>query len=117
MDAACRLATYGTLAPGRINHHELDGVPGRWFSGHVHGQLVEEGWGATLGFPALTLDPDGPAVAVAVLESPDLPEHWARLDAFEGSGYARIVTSVRTNDGLVDASIYVVRDPHHTAPS
>jgi len=32
-DAHRRLATYGTLAPGRPNHHHLDGLDGRWFDG------------------------------------------------------------------------------------
>ena len=54
-----RLATYGTLAPGRPNHHQLDGLEGRWLKGHVNGMLVEAGWGASLGYPALVLDPAG----------------------------------------------------------
>ena len=29
MDPTCRLITYGTLAPGRANHHQLDGLDGR----------------------------------------------------------------------------------------
>jgi hypothetical protein len=37
-----------------------------------------------------------------------LPAHWARLDAFEGPGYQRVVTTVRTSTGDVDASIYVL---------
>ena len=103
-----RLATYGTLAPGRPNHHQLDGLEGRWLQGHVNGSLVEAGWGASLGYPALLLDPDGSAVAVDIFESTDLPAHWARLDAFEGPGYQRVVTTVHTPTGDMDASIYVV---------
>ncbi len=41
-----RLATYGTLAPGRANHHQLDGLAGRWFVGSVRGRLFASGWGA-----------------------------------------------------------------------
>jgi len=103
-----RLATYGSLAPGRPNHHQLDGLEGRWLAGHVNGMLVDAGWGAGLGYPALVLDPDGSPIDVHVLESVDLPAHWARLDAFEGPGYQRVVTTVRTSTGDVDASIYVV---------
>ena len=103
-----RLATYGSLAPGRPNHHQLDGLEGRWLAGHVNGMLVDAGWGAGLGYPALVLDPDGSPIDVHVLESVDLPTHWARLDAFEGPGYQRVVTTVRTSTGDVDASIYVV---------
>jgi gamma-glutamylcyclotransferase (GGCT)/AIG2-like uncharacterized protein YtfP len=103
-----RLATYGSLAPGRPNHHQLDGLEGRWLAGHVIGILVDAGWGAGLGYPALILDPDGSSIDVHVFESIDLPDHWARLDAFEGPGYQRVVTTVRTSTGGVDASIYVL---------
>ena len=103
-----RLATYGTLAPGRPNHYQLDGLRGRWFAGHVNGMLVDAGWGAGLGYPALVLDPDGSAIGVDVFESVDLPAHWTRLDAFEGPGYQRVTTTVRTSTGKVDASIYVL---------
>jgi gamma-glutamylcyclotransferase (GGCT)/AIG2-like uncharacterized protein YtfP len=106
--ATCRLATYGTLSPGRPNHHELDGLAGRWTSGQVSGTVVDDGWGATIGYPALVLDPAGSAVPVQLFESDDLPAHWARLDAFEGPGYQRAVTTVRTPDGDVDAYIYVL---------
>lgn len=107
MHAARRLATYGTLAPGQPNHHQLDGLDGRWLRGHVHGRLVDAGWGASLGYPGLVLDPDGPAVDVSVFESGDLPQHWARLDEFEGSGYQRAPTTVRTAEGNLDAFIYL----------
>ena len=76
--------------------------------GYVKGMLVDAGWGASLGYPALLLDPEGPAIAVDVFESIDLPAHWARLDAFEGPGYQRVVTTVHTPTGDVEASIYVL---------
>jgi gamma-glutamylcyclotransferase (GGCT)/AIG2-like uncharacterized protein YtfP len=107
--ALCRLATYGTLAPGRPNHHQLDGLDGRWFEGHVYGSLVDAGWGAGLGYPALALNSGGTAVDVHVFESADLPAHWSRLDEFEGPGYERVVATVHTFDGNVQASVYVVR--------
>lgn len=101
-----RLATYGTLAPGRPNHHQLDGLSGRWLKGTINGRLVEAGWGAALGYPALILDPAGPAVEVWLFESPDLPHHWPRLDRFEGAAYRRVATSVGTSEGPVSAWIY-----------
>jgi gamma-glutamylcyclotransferase (GGCT)/AIG2-like uncharacterized protein YtfP len=107
--ALCRLATYGTLAPGRPNHHLLDALEGHRSEGHVYGKLVDAGWGAGLGYPALILDPDGLAIPVHVFESMNLPDHWSRLDDFEGPGYQRVVTSVSTPTGDVDASIYVLR--------
>ncbi len=38
------LATYGTIAPGRPNHHQLDGLEGRWLAGQVNGMLVDACW-------------------------------------------------------------------------
>lgn len=106
-----RLATYGTLMPGRENHDQLEGLAGRWLAGYVRGHLVEAGWGAARGFPALVLEHDGAVVPVQVLESSDLSAHWPRLDAFEGIEYERVVTSVETDDGPIDAAIYVLA-PH-----
>jgi gamma-glutamylcyclotransferase (GGCT)/AIG2-like uncharacterized protein YtfP len=103
-----RLATYGTLAPGRQNHDQLGDLPGRWLTGYVHGWLVEEGWGAELGYPALIPNPDGPRIEVFVFESPALLDHWQRLDAFEGSGYRRTAVDVFTAEGVLTASIYVL---------
>lgn len=106
--ADLRLATYGSLRPGEINHHELSPLKGRWLKGTVKGKLADEGWGATLGFPALILDPLGPAVNVELFESEDLPDYWSRLDEFEGSEYRRVVVQVDTREGLLPAYIYVL---------
>lgn len=106
-----RLATYGTLAPGERNHHHLADLEGTWTTGFVLGHLSQDGWGVThgRGYPALTPDPDGGRVPVHVLESAELPVHWARLDEFEGEGYARAATTVRTPDGEVEAYLYTHR--------
>ncbi|MEM9761774.1 MAG: gamma-glutamylcyclotransferase family protein [Pseudomonadota bacterium] len=101
-----RLAVYGTLAPGRANAHVLADIGGSWTTGTVRGRLVELGWGAAQGYPGILLDPEGEAVAVHLLFAENLPAHWERLDAFEGSGYRRRSVSVETADGPVEASIY-----------
>lgn len=103
-----RLATYGTLSPGRVNHRELAGLKGSWRQGTVRGKLFPNGWGAALGYPGLVLDPQGPIVEVHLFESPDLPQHWARLDEFEGDGYRRVITQVQTAERDVDTWIYVL---------
>lgn len=105
-----RLATYGTLAPGRPNHGQLAGLSGRWLEGRVRGSLVQEGWGAEFGYPGLILDAGGPLVEVDVFESSPLPHHWHRLDAFEGPGYRRVATDVSTAEGVLPASIYVLAE-------
>jgi Gamma-glutamyl cyclotransferase, AIG2-like len=74
----------------------------------VYGRLVDAGWGASLGFPALILDPEGTIIHVHVFESVDLPAHWSRLDDFEGSSYQGVVTTVHMPTGEVDSHIYVL---------
>ena len=101
-----RLATYGTLAPGQINHHQLEGLDGKWYTGTVKGRLFTEGWGAEHGCPGIELDASGQDVGVFIFESDDLPDHWQRLDAFEGAEYRRIKAIVQTPDGEVECSIY-----------
>ena len=103
-----RLAVYGSLAPGCPNEAQLAELPGTWTHGTVTGELKDDGWGAAIGYPGIILDPAGPEVRVQVFESPDLPRHWQRLDDFEGPGYRRVVTTVRTDAGEIEAHIYVV---------
>lgn len=104
-----RLAVYGTLQPGEVNHHEVSMIQGRWFKGTVRGHLLPNGWGAALGFPALELDETGPEVAVQILESDQLGSHWSRLDEFEGEGYQRVLVSAQTPDGQVQAWLYQLK--------
>jgi gamma-glutamylcyclotransferase (GGCT)/AIG2-like uncharacterized protein YtfP len=51
-----RLFVHGTLAPGRPNAHELADVPGDWAPAIVTGTLVQQGWGAALGYPGIVLN-------------------------------------------------------------
>ena len=82
---------------------------------HVHGTLVNAGWGAGFGYPALVLNPEAPAVEVAVFESADLPAHSSRLDEFEGPGYVRVATTVSIAPGQIEAFIYVLRSQPSTS--
>ena len=105
------LAVYGSLAPGQPNHHVLEGIEGEWRHGFVLGHLEDRGWAAGLGFPALRHDPGGDRVPVDVLCSEQLPDHWARLDAFEGPGYVRIVVPVYSKTGVIaHANLYAARE-------
>ena len=91
-----RLAVYGTLAPGRPNHHVVAPLGGEWTRGVIEGDLFPVGWGATLGYPAFRPRAGGNAVEVQVLSSPLLPTAWPGLDHFEGPGYRRILVPVFT---------------------
>jgi len=106
--AAIRLAVYGTLAPGQPNHHVISGLAGRWLEGTVRGTLHAAGWGASAGYPALRIDPNGAAVPVHLLVSDDLPANWRRLDDFEGPGYRRILVPVHADGGelMAVANLY-----------
>lgn len=101
------LATYGTLAPGKPNHHHLADLGGRWTQGKVYGQLIDTGWGASMGYPALQLDPNGVAIDVHLLISERLLEFWDWLDSFEGTDYRRHEVTVETAEGPIQAWIYL----------
>lgn len=104
-----RLFVYGTLAPGRSNAYVLASVAGEWEPASVVGTLHPEGWGAAAGYPGIVLDEDGSEVTGFLFTSASLPEHWARLDKFEGEGYERTLTRAkRANGESVDAHIYVL---------
>ena len=106
-----QLAVYGTLAPGKPNHHHLSSLKGKWTGGcAVMGTLEPLGWGADLGYPALRWSESGDAIPVQLFASPDLPKHWARLDEFEGGDYLRILVPVHAAGEVVAvANIYAAR--------
>lgn len=88
------LAVYGSLMPGRENHHLLDGVAGCWSPGIVKGHYQDNGWAEGVGYPSVVWDPEGDEIPVQVLVSDELPAHWGRLDSFEGEAYRRILAPV-----------------------
>ena len=100
--ASRHLVLYGSLMPGAVNHVVIAHLPGTWRDGWVRGERKTSGWGSALGFPVLRWDSAGPKVPVKILDSDALtPETWARLDAFEGEDYRRILVPVYDDDGLV----------------
>lgn len=110
-DPSRRLAVYGSLAPGKENHHVVADLAGSWEEGFVRGVLHPEGWGATMGYPALRWDPGGERIAVHLLTSDDLPGAWPRLDRFEGPAYRRIWIPVeRPGKEPVVANLYALTE-------
>lgn len=105
-------AAYGTLGPGKPNHHHVSEILGTWSIGRVQGTLREQGWGAELGFPGIVLDESGNWVEVDILESEELANHWERLDEFEGPGYRRVSCEVLTLTGSITAFIYEIAENH-----
>ena len=110
-DRDTRLATYGTLAPGRVNHHQLAALQGTWSEGWVMGHLQQAGWGAAHGYPGLILAESGDRVPLHLFTSGGLPDHWDRLDAFEGAEYQRTSIEVQTDEGPKPAWIYALTQP------
>ena len=101
-DASRHLIAYGSLLPGGSNAAQLDGLRGTWRSGWVTGTLADVGWGAAIGYPALRWSPEAEArVAAQLFTSPDLPDHWPRLDAFEGDEYRRILAPIYDEAGFM----------------
>lgn len=114
-----RLFVYGSLAPGQPNDYVLKSLPGVWESGVVKGRLVQHGWAAAMGFPALVLSEEGVEIEGLLFSSDGLSEYWAQLDDFEGPGYERVLARVRRRDGgIVSAYVFVLQDERdQTGPS
>ena len=95
------LIVYGSMAPEGPNHGLISHLEGEWREGWVTGELMERGWGAAMGYPALRWCPEGGEVRARLLVSSELPEYWRRLDEFEGLEYSRILAPFWTADGQV----------------
>ncbi len=107
-----RLFVYGTLAPGRPNEHILADVPGTWGPATVRGSLLQEGWGAAVGYPGIVVTEYGDQIEGFLFTSEELAAHWTRLDKFEGDGYVRVLVSVQLQDGAtVEAYVYALAVP------
>jgi hypothetical protein len=48
-------------------------------------------------------------VKAQLLVSADLPQSWARIDAFEGSAYARHLVPAAVKGSFAIANVYVAR--------
>ena len=92
---------YGSLAPGKSNHSQIESLNGKWIKGTIEGILVEKGWGQHLGFPGLLFEPKDQVTIIQCLVffSEDLKDNWKRLDQFEGEDYERILIPYKLANG------------------
>ena len=106
-----RLFVYGSLAPGESNERILQTISGSWEPASLRGMLVEAGWGAGIGYPALLLDDSADPIPGQIFTSESLEHHWKELDAFEGEEYERVLAQAQWSDGTpVTAFVYVLRE-------
>ncbi len=96
-----KLVTYGTLAPGRPNHHILSDLQGDWKNCTLEGHLEEVD-----GLPIFRWQASVRTIEASLLLSPDLPRRWRQIDRFEGSSYKRRLITVATDVGISVANIY-----------
>ncbi len=104
------LFIYGSLQPGGPNEHVLAAIGGEWKPAVIKGNLIEAGWGASMGYPGLVIDESGKDIHGYLFVSSNLSAKWADLDKFEGKEYERIVAPVTLLTGeQVEAHVYVLR--------
>ena len=116
-DANRRLVVYGSLAPGQANGHILAPLGGYWNEVTFEGRLVDAGWGAAKGYPALVLNPADEVIEGHCITSMALPEVFDALDHFEGEEYVRLIHPYRTREGQRGiANIYVLAEEVEAGP-
>lgn len=95
------LFVYGTLAPNCANHHIMTPIPnGEWQAAYAFGKLLPNGFGKATGYPAfIPNDKNGERIDGFIFTSPELQNHWDRLDEFEGGGYDRIIIRAYLENG------------------
>ena len=104
------LFVYGSLQPGKENAFRLERIGGQWQKGSIRGTLLDRGWGAGIGFPALIPDEAGDEISGYLFCSRGLESAWPELDAFEGEDYRRVSVSVSLAEGrVVEAYVYALR--------
>jgi len=105
-----KLFVYGSLGPERPNEHILEKIGGSFEEASVAGILHNEGWGAEMGFPGLTIDTEGGKIEGFLFSSDNLNDHWQELDDFEGEAYERVLTKVKLkNNTTVEAFVYTLK--------
>ncbi|MEO6550519.1 MAG: gamma-glutamylcyclotransferase [Ferruginibacter sp.] len=105
------LIIYGTLAPGKPNHHLVEHIKGKWQHGIVRGKLMKEGWGTIIGYDGFvhTSLEEQEEIPAFILSSDELIANWPTLDEFEGDGYQRILAMFELNNGEIGVGyIYAV---------
>ena len=117
-ESSHHLVVYGTLAPGRPNHNQVEHIVGTWrHNVYVEGEFVKQGWALEFGYPMIRWKPGGSQVASYLLTSEMLPSCWTNLDHFEGPEYCRILVPVFDKQGFIAVgNIYAEKIKVNSAP-
>lgn len=97
-----RLAVYGTLAPGEVNHFVIEPAGGIWRDVSLEGEMGE--WA---GYPMFEWVTPGETIAASLVESDTLPSFWSRLDEFETKRYSRHLVPFTSTAGKGVTNCYV----------
>ncbi len=63
-----------------------------------------------MGYPGLTIDPEGEKIQGYLFSSDNLTQHWSELDDFEGNAYERLLINMTLKNGTtVKAYIYAIK--------
>jgi gamma-glutamylcyclotransferase (GGCT)/AIG2-like uncharacterized protein YtfP len=113
-----RLVVYGTLAPGRPNHNQVEHIVGTWRDDvYVEGEFISTGWAIKYGYPMIRWKAGGSRVASYLLTSEMLPSCWTDLDNFEGPEYCRILIPVFDEQGFITVgNVYAEMIKVNSAP-
>ena len=71
---------YGTLGPGRPNHHKIEHIKGRWSKVTIKGKLEAKGWGADLGYYGYvkaSFGEEQQEISAFILFSDELTLNWS----------------------------------------
>ncbi len=102
-----RLFVYGTLAPGKENHHWLSPLKGAWHPATAKGSIEIQTIGSHAGLPCF-IPSKTKIVEGLIFTSNELYKIWDKLDEFEGVDYIRRLMPVISSDGEeLQAFIYL----------
>ena len=73
-------------------------MTGVWSPAYTYGYIDKCDRGEYRGYPAFTPDKNGEKITGLLFISADLPNHWARLDEFEGIHYKRVIIEAFLED-------------------
>lgn len=111
-----RLFTYGSLQPGGQYAHLLSSAGADWQPATVTGFIDPDGWGHSVGYPALILHADGVQIPGMLITSSTLQPLWPALDDFEGEAYQRVSTTVTLADGKQESAFLYALHENLQAP-